>query len=99
MRALYRSDMGKKKKKQPLRYRPLALVLAPHRERLKLSQAELGERLGVSDATINRIERGKQNWKQEFLQHAAEVLKCHWADLLPMEGDRAKVREILKLVG
>lgn len=95
----YRPGMGKPKKKRPLRYLPLALDFGPHLERLKLSQAQLGEKLGVSDASINRIMLGKQNWNQEFLQHAADVLGCHWADLLPLEGDRAKVRELVNWLG
>jgi DNA-binding XRE family transcriptional regulator len=48
----------------------------------ELSQAELGERIGVSDATISRIEKGEQNWDQEFLKAAAEVLRCDPVDLL-----------------
>lgn len=90
--------MGKKKKKQKLKHRPLPLLLRPHRKRLELSQEELGQKLGVSDATINRIEKGKQNWNQEFLQEAARVLGCHWFDLLPLEEDRARARDMLRLI-
>lgn len=92
------SGMGKKKKKQKLKHRPLPLLLKPLRKRMKLSQAELGEKLGVSDATINRIEKGKQNWNQEFLQDAAAVLGCHWFDLLPLEAERDRARAVLRAV-
>lgn len=90
--------MGKKKKDKNLKHRPLPLQLRPYRERLEMTQAELGELLGHSDATIGRIENGKQNWNQEFLQEAARVLRCHWFELLPLERERARVKELLKLI-
>ena len=40
---------------------PLALRLRPYRERKGWSQAELGRRSGVSQATISRIEAGNTN--------------------------------------
>ncbi len=78
--------MGKKSKKQPLRHKPLALRLEPFRQQLKWSQAELAARLDTSDVSIGRIEGGKQNWNQEFMQEAARVLGVSWVDLLPLPG-------------
>jgi transcriptional regulator with XRE-family HTH domain len=78
--------MGKKKKKEKLKHRPLALRLAEHRLARDWSQAELAERMDSSDVTIGRIEGGKQNWNQEFLQEAASVLGVAWLDLLPLPG-------------
>lgn len=78
--------MGKKSKKEKLKFRPLALRLGDLRKQRNLSQAELGDRLDTSDASIARIEGGKQNWNQEFLQAAAEELDVHWLELLPIQG-------------
>lgn len=47
-----------------------------------LNQAQLAERIGTTGATISRIENGRQNWDQAFLQAAAEALRCDPADLL-----------------
>lgn len=63
----------------------IPLRLREHREKLGWSQQVLADALGTSDATINRIELGKQNWKQDFLQRAAKALDCSWRDLLPTE--------------
>lgn len=91
--------MGKKSKKErKLKYRPLPLLLAARREELGLSQERLAEKLGVSDATVNRIEKGKQNWNQEFLQNAAAILGCHWFELLPLDQERARLRAVLRAV-
>lgn len=76
--------MGKKSKKEKLKHRPLPLRLGDFRKPYGWSQAELGDRLDSSDVTIGRIEGGKQNWNQEFLQEAAIVLGVHWLDLLPL---------------
>jgi transcriptional regulator with XRE-family HTH domain len=78
--------MGKKAKREKLKHRPLPLRLGAFRAQYGLSQAELGDRLDVSDVSIGRIESGKQNWNQEFLQEAARLLGVHWLDLLPLPG-------------
>lgn len=76
--------MGKKAKKEKLKHRPLPLRTDIHRAAYGWSQAELADRLDSSDVSIGRIEGGKQNWNQEFLQEAARVLGIHWLDLLPL---------------
>lgn len=76
--------MGKKAKREKLKHCPLPLRLGDFRKPYGWSQAELGDRLDSSDVTIGRIEGGKQNWNQEFLQEAARVLGIHWLDLLPL---------------
>jgi transcriptional regulator with XRE-family HTH domain len=90
--------MQKKPTKQKLKHPPLPLLLKPRRNAKGWTQEELAHRMGVSDATIVRVEQGKQNWKQEFLQEAARVLECHWLDLLPLEEDRARARDMLRLI-
>lgn len=76
--------MGKKAKKEKLKHKPLPLRLAEYRAQYNWSQAELGDRLESSDVSIGRIEGGKQNWNQEFLQEASRVLGVHWLDLMPL---------------
>ena len=50
-----------------------------------MSQRALGETLGLSDVSVGRIEKGKQNWPQDVLVEAAHALGCHWVDLLPTD--------------
>lgn len=73
--------MGKKARPHP-KPKPIPLHLRAWRKLRDLSQAQLAERIGVSDATISRIESGEQNWDQEFLKAAADALRCAPADLL-----------------
>jgi len=73
--------MGKKARPHP-KPKPIPLYLRGWRKLRELSQAQLAERIGVSDATISRIEKGEQNWDQEFLKAAAEELRCDPVDLL-----------------
>lgn len=73
--------MGKKARPHP-KPKAIPLHLKAWRKHRGLTQAQLAERLAVSDATVSRIESGEQNWDQEFLQAAAEVLRCAPADLL-----------------
>ena len=76
--------MGKKAKKEKLKHKPLPLRTALHRASHGWSQAVLADWLDTSDVSIGRIEAGKQNWNQEFLQEAARILGVHWLDLLPL---------------
>lgn len=88
--------MSKRKKpKKPKQ--PLPLLLKPHRERRGWSQVKLAEEMGWSDASVVRAEKGKQNWSQEFLQDAARALEIHWWELLPLERERARAREVLRV--
>jgi transcriptional regulator with XRE-family HTH domain len=62
---------------------PLRLNLQQQLDRKGWSQERLAEEMDTSDATINRIIKGKQNWKQDTLQRAAQALDCDIFDLLP----------------
>lgn len=73
--------MGNKARPHP-KPKPIPLHLKAWRKMRGLSQAQLAERLNVSDATVSRIEKGLQNWDQEFLKAAADALRCTPADLL-----------------
>jgi transcriptional regulator with XRE-family HTH domain len=47
-----------------------------------LTMDAFAERLGVSTIVVSRIERGQQPYRQDFLERAAEVLRCEPADLI-----------------
>lgn len=79
------------------KHSPLPLRLRDARKRLDMSQEQLGELTGMTGVTIGRIEKGKQNWTQDFLQEAAAVLGVHWVDLLP--ADHNSILAIWALVG
>lgn len=73
----------------PFKTPPLRLFLKQWRQhRDKMSQQRLAEIIGSTKATISRIENGKQNWDQEFLQLAAEALRCEPPDLLMRDPTR-----------
>ncbi|WP_395443602.1 helix-turn-helix domain-containing protein [Caulobacter sp. UC70_42] len=65
--------------------KPLPLRLREARKRLDMSQERLGELTEMTGVTIGRIEKGQQNWTQDFLQQAARALNVHWIELLPAE--------------
>lgn len=50
-----------------------------HRE---LTLENLAERIGVTHASLSRIERGEQPYNQDLLDLLAEELRCAPADLL-----------------
>lgn len=52
------------------------------REAAGLTQAELAEKVGVSEFTVQKWETGKRNPRVSYLRKAAVVLKCRPADLL-----------------
>lgn len=74
-----------------LRMAKLRLYLPEWREfRNDMTQDQLAERIGMSKASISRIESGKQSWNDDFLEAAAVALNCTPADLLirdPRKGD------------
>lgn len=47
-----------------------------------LTQEQLAERLGLTQATIARIERGEISYTQPVLEAMAEALRCEPADLI-----------------
>jgi len=80
--------MGKKQKNQEkLQFEPIALRLDEWRERAGLSREELGARINMTKVSVGRMVNGKQNWNQEALQLAAQVLGVDWADLLTGTGN------------
>lgn len=88
--------MGKQSKQEKLWHKPLPLQLKGFRDKKNWTQEDLAERIGYSGASVVRIEAGEQNWTQEFLQRAAHALGCHWFDLLPLEGEKSRLRDLMK---
>jgi transcriptional regulator with XRE-family HTH domain len=57
-------------------------MIAVIRDSIRLSQANLGEQLGVSHAAISDIERGKTSIGLERLEKLASILRINPRDLL-----------------
>jgi transcriptional regulator with XRE-family HTH domain len=74
---------GSKKPKHPI----LALNTAPWRQQRGWSRADLAERMGISENSLRRYERGEVNWDQETLQRAASELGVSIAAILPQRPD------------
>lgn len=64
--------------------------IAEWRRHRHLTQAQLAQRLDVSEATISRLENGKQPYSQPLLEALADALATDPASLLmrnPKDGD------------
>lgn len=86
--------------------------IAQWRRYQNLSQDRLAEQLGISKATLSRIENGIIPYSQDFLEACAEALRCEPADLIMRDptmpepiwsvwesvppAERPKVIEVLK---
>ncbi len=57
-------------------------VLKKIRQRRKLTQAELAQRVGVHVITITRLETGARRPSMDLLQRLAKALKVKVGDLL-----------------
>jgi transcriptional regulator with XRE-family HTH domain len=61
--------------------------IAEWRRHRELSQAALGAALGISKASISRIERTLQPYTQDILEAIAEILRTDPASLLTRRPD------------
>ena len=66
--------------------------LEEFRKKAKLTQAELGERIGVKDNTICQWETGARQPKADIIIRLADVLGCSADDLLGIDREKT-VRE------
>lgn len=57
-------------------FRALGRQIKVARERVGLSQKELGERLGYGEETVSSIERGRRTPQPELLVAVDELLEC-----------------------
>jgi transcriptional regulator with XRE-family HTH domain len=55
-----------------------------------LSQAELGAALGISKASVSRIERSLQPYTQDVIEAVAEILQTDAASLLTRRPDESE---------
>lgn len=75
-------------------YEDLGRAIRARREALEITQAELGERIGLSRTSVTNIECGRQRLLIDQFCRMAEVLGCDREDLLafPSAEARAKTR-------
>ncbi len=57
-------------------------MLKKARERRKLTQVQLAEKVGVHEITISRLERGNRQPSMALLQRLAKVLRVKVTELL-----------------
>lgn len=71
----------------------IGAIVEYRRRRLGLTQEELAERSGLSQAQVSRLESGKsKNITIKSLRSIARVLGCSAADLLPEEDKQGSKR-------
>ena len=75
----YHMVMAKHPKPRPTYQLTYLKAWRKHRDK---TQQQLAEALGISDAQVNRIERGKRPYTQAFLEAAAQYLETDPASLL-----------------
>ncbi|WID95165.1 helix-turn-helix transcriptional regulator [Bosea vestrisii] len=80
------------------RYTAFGEAMALRREQLKMTQAQLASRVGLSRASIANIERGRQN---VLLHHACDIASAlglsQVGDLLPVESKPSLEDQVLAL--
>jgi transcriptional regulator with XRE-family HTH domain len=67
-------------------YSRFGQLVRQHRERLGLNQAEIGEAIGLTRASIANIETGRQRIPLHHLYSLARALKVDVHALLPASG-------------
>lgn len=80
------------------RYVAFGDAMALRRDQLKMTQAQLASRVGLSRASIANIERGRQN---VLLHHACDIASAlglsQVGDLLPVESKPSLEDQVLAL--
>lgn len=53
------------------------------KKRGSLTYAQFAKKLGISDASLHRLEMGQQNVTLKTLEHITQRLKCSMSDIFP----------------
>lgn len=83
--------MAKKKKRRQT-------YLKEWRKFRGLTQSQLAERLGLTQATIARIERGDIAYTQPVLEAMADALRCEPADLIMRDPGKSSAWALLQAI-
>lgn len=78
----------------PTLRRTVGAMVRHYREHAKLTQAELGDRVGKSMETIGRIERGTTAPSLQLLEKLADALSVEPRDLLGAGSYPARTRKV-----
>jgi transcriptional regulator with XRE-family HTH domain len=60
-----------------------------------MTQEQLAEHIGITRAQLSKVETGKREYGQQFLERAAVALNCEISDLL--DNDPNKPPSILRV--
>lgn len=74
--------MAHKKVRTRFKRKPSPNYIRQHRKKKGLTLERLAERVGLSHASLSRIERGLQPWNETLLYALAEALETDWQSLL-----------------
>lgn len=81
----YQDEIEKEKQLQQNKF--VGKKIRKYRKELKLTQSQLGEKLGVKDNTISAYERGVIEVPYSKLMTAARIFNISYIELLPLEED------------
>lgn len=82
----YRAMTIKKKSKGPLYHLVGEAIRQTRTEKTKVTQKELGNRVGLNRTSIAKIEAGEQRFALDTLYQFAEALGVSVDELLPKQG-------------
>lgn len=69
---------------------PLGAKIAAHRKKLKLSQSQLADKLGIKKCRLGAWEEGRANPNPDFLVKLAEEFKTTVDNLLKPEDEKVQ---------
>src|SRR5574341_1605912 len=68
-------------------YKLLGATIARRRNSVRLTQAQLAERIGAARTSVTNLERGRQQMPLHQLLRIAEVLEVDLKDLIPSRSE------------
>lgn len=87
------------RKRKPPKEKHTRTFVRQWRLHRRLTLEQLAERIGSTDASVSRIERGLQPYTQQTLEALAKALDCTPADLIQRDpGTPAPIWEIWSLI-
>lgn len=76
----------------------IGILIKKHRKRLKLTQGELAEKIGVDPKYISRIETGVSSPSLNIVEKIFEVLNIHAKDLFEVESQNLDKPTMISMI-